>query len=52
MTKAILNTTEGKIEINLFDDKAPNTVKNFIGLATGAIAVSYTQLTLPTNREV
>lgn len=38
MTKAILNTTEGKVEINLFDDKAPNTVKNFIGLATGAIA--------------
>lgn len=37
MTKAIINTSEGKIAINLFDDKAPNTVKNFVGLATGRI---------------
>ena len=35
MTTIIMNTTEGSITINLFDDKAPNTVANFLGLATG-----------------
>ncbi len=35
MTTVIMRTTEGSITINLFDDKAPNTVANFLGLATG-----------------
>ncbi|WEV72952.1 peptidylprolyl isomerase [Bifidobacterium sp. ESL0790] len=35
MTKVIMHTTEGDIALNLFDDKTPETVKNFIGLATG-----------------
>ena len=30
-----MHTSEGDITINLFDDKAPETVKNFLGLATG-----------------
>lgn len=32
---ATLKTTMGDIVIHLFDDKAPNTVANFVGLATG-----------------
>lgn len=35
MTTIIMNTSEGDITIDLFDDKAPNTVANFLGLATG-----------------
>ena len=35
MTTIIMHTTEGDITIDLFDDKAPNTVANFLGLATG-----------------
>lgn len=35
MTTIIMHTSEGDITINLFDDKAPNTVANFLGLATG-----------------
>ena len=35
MTTIIMSTSEGDIRINLFDDKAPNTVANFLGLATG-----------------
>ncbi len=30
-----LHTTEGDIEIELFDERAPRTVENFVGLATG-----------------
>ena len=33
--KAILHTTAGEISCTLFKDKAPLTVENFIGLATG-----------------
>lgn len=33
--KAIFNTTAGQITCTLFPDKAPITVENFIGLATG-----------------
>jgi peptidyl-prolyl cis-trans isomerase A (cyclophilin A) len=33
--KAIFETTAGKITCTLFPDKAPMTVNNFIGLATG-----------------
>ena len=32
---ATLHTTEGDIEVELFDDRAPRTVENFVGLATG-----------------
>lgn len=35
MTTIIMRTSEGSITINLFDDKAPNTVANFLGLTTG-----------------
>lgn len=35
MTTIIMHTTEGDIKINLFDDKTPETVANFLGLATG-----------------
>jgi peptidyl-prolyl cis-trans isomerase A (cyclophilin A) len=34
-TIAEINTTAGKITIKLWPDKAPKTVENFIGLATG-----------------
>jgi len=32
---ATLHTTEGDIEVELFGDRAPETVENFVGLATG-----------------
>jgi peptidyl-prolyl cis-trans isomerase A (cyclophilin A) len=32
---ATLHTTEGDIEIELYPEKVPNTVENFVGLATG-----------------
>ncbi len=32
---ATLQTSEGDIEIELYEDKVPNTVENFVGLATG-----------------
>lgn len=35
MSTIIMHTSEGDIRINLFDDKAPNTVDNFLGLASG-----------------
>ena len=35
MTTIIMHTSEGDIKINLFDDKTPETVANFLGLATG-----------------
>ena len=34
-TTATLHTTEGDIEIELYDERAPHTVENFVGLATG-----------------
>ncbi len=33
MTKAIMQTDEGSLEINLFDNEAPRTVANFVKLA-------------------
>ena len=36
MTQAVLHTNRGDITINLFDDQAPKTVANFIGLADGS----------------
>lgn len=35
MIKATLNTNHGPIALNLFDDHAPQTVANFVELATG-----------------
>ena len=32
---ATLHTNHGDIVINLFEDQAPKTVENFVGLATG-----------------
>jgi len=32
---ATIDTTMGKVSCRLYDDKAPNTVANFVGLATG-----------------
>ena len=32
MTKAILETNKGIIELELFDEETPNTVKNFVSL--------------------
>jgi peptidyl-prolyl cis-trans isomerase A (cyclophilin A) len=32
---ATLHTSEGDIEIELYDEAVPNTVENFVGLATG-----------------
>jgi len=33
---ATLHTSEGDVEIDLFDERAPTTVENFVGLAEGA----------------
>ena len=33
MTKALIETTKGNIEIEFYDKDAPNTVKNFVTLA-------------------
>ena len=35
MTTVIMRASEGDIKINLFDDETPETVANFLGLATG-----------------
>ena len=32
---ATLHTTEGDIEVELFEEQVPQTVENFVGLATG-----------------
>ena len=32
---ATLHTNHGDVEVRLFDERAPNTVENFVGLATG-----------------
>jgi cyclophilin family peptidyl-prolyl cis-trans isomerase len=33
---ATIHTSEGDIEVELFDERAPRTVENFVGLAAGA----------------
>jgi len=35
MTQAVLHTNRGDISLNLFDNQAPKTVANFVGLADG-----------------
>ncbi|EMA46645.1 peptidylprolyl isomerase [Halococcus saccharolyticus] len=35
MTNATLHTNRGDIEVELHDERAPRTVENFVGLATG-----------------
>jgi peptidyl-prolyl cis-trans isomerase A (cyclophilin A) len=32
---ATLHTSEGDIDVRLFEERVPNTVENFVGLATG-----------------
>ena len=51
MTTIIMNTSEGSITINLFDDKAPNTVANFLGLATGEKEWACLLYTSPSPRD-
>ena len=36
MTYATFDTSAGSFKVRLYDDKAPKTVENFVGLATGA----------------
>lgn len=36
-TTATIHTTKGDIDIELFPERAPRTVENFVGLATGEI---------------
>ncbi|BDR53136.1 peptidyl-prolyl cis-trans isomerase [Bombiscardovia nodaiensis] len=36
MTTVIMHTSEGDIRLDLFDDQAPQTVENFLGLASGS----------------
>ena len=36
MTQAVLHTNLGDIRLNLFDNHAPKTVANFVGLAEGS----------------
>ena len=38
MTIAVIHTTKGDIEVELFENHAPVTVQNFIGLADGSKA--------------
>ena len=40
MTKAIMNTEAGSIELDLFDQDAPNTVQNFVKLAKEGYVVA------------
>ena len=35
MTNATLHTNRGDIEVELYDERAPRTVENFVGLSTG-----------------
>jgi peptidyl-prolyl cis-trans isomerase A (cyclophilin A) len=35
VTRATLHTTAGEVEVELYDERAPRTVENFVGLATG-----------------
>jgi peptidyl-prolyl cis-trans isomerase A (cyclophilin A) len=37
MTTAVLHTSLGDIRMNLFDNHAPKTVKNFVGLSDGSL---------------
>ena len=37
MTTAVLHTTLGDIRMTLFDNHAPKTVKNFVGLSDGSL---------------
>lgn len=45
MTTIIMSTSEGDIKINLFDDETPETVANFLGLATGEKEISIDPMT-------
>ena len=47
--KATLHTNHGDIVINLFDDHAPKTVANFVGLANGTKEYADPQTGTPTT---
>ena len=47
---ATFNTSEGTFKVRLFDDKAPKTVANFVGLATGATPWTDTKTGKPATR--
>jgi peptidyl-prolyl cis-trans isomerase A (cyclophilin A) len=49
MTQATLRTNRGDIVIELFDDQAPKTVANFVGLATGTKEYSDPETGQPTK---
>jgi peptidyl-prolyl cis-trans isomerase A (cyclophilin A) len=44
---ATLHTTEGDIEVRLFDERAPRTVENFVGLATGGASWTHPETDEP-----
>jgi len=47
---AVIETTQGTIEIKLFEKEAPKTVENFVGLATGQKAWKNAQTGQMENR--
>jgi peptidyl-prolyl cis-trans isomerase A (cyclophilin A) len=50
MMHATFTTSEGTFKVRLFDDQAPKTVANFVGLATGAIEWTDPRTGKPTTR--
>ncbi|MCX6415232.1 MAG: peptidylprolyl isomerase [Actinobacteria bacterium] len=48
-TTATLHTTLGDIKINLFQDQAPKTVRNFVGLADGSKEWTHPKTNSKTN---
>jgi peptidyl-prolyl cis-trans isomerase A (cyclophilin A)/peptidyl-prolyl cis-trans isomerase B (cyclophilin B) len=46
---ATIHTSEGDIEVELFDERAPTTVENFVGLAEGADDYENTEVGLGTG---
>ena len=50
MPYATFDTSAGTFKVRLFEDKAPQTVANFVGLATGTKAWTDPQSGQPANR--
>lgn len=44
---AVIETTLGTVTVRLFNDKAPRTVANFVGLATGTMEWTHPRLAKP-----
>ena len=49
---AVFETSLGKFKAKLFDDKAPKTVANFVGLAEGTLKYTVTYTDPKTHREI